>query len=291
MLRRSFLPLFASVSFLALTSGCDLLDQELEIPLDLESPPQDFDLAPPVAEAEATACSAADSPSCIALSAICATEANRDCNPATMPDEFPAEVEVIAGEDPIDSNQLMADIGITEATEIELGVPVDATEELREKGVASPDLIQSVSIDAISLVWSENALTFDAPPLDLYVSGDDLGGGVLDAEQLIASGAVTKVGTIGIDLDDDGVFDIGQAAGATGDVPMEFDANGKDALNAAVKSGRFTIVTAVPEGRGVTLKTKAGDPSTVLKPTGSGTVALKATLVYKVKASDVVPVN
>lgn len=276
---------------LAPLAGCDLfglVDQTLDIPIDLESPPQSFDLTGPVAEAEGSACSAADSAGCTALKAICNTGTDTStCDTApSMPDTFPAQITV--GAETKDANELMADMGITDATQIEVGVPVDTTEQLADQGVQSPDAVKSVSIDAMSLAWKSNSLTFDAPPLDLYISGEDLGEGALDAQALIDAGAVTKIGTIGKDLDGDGTFDVGQVAGETGDVAVEFDANGKDALNEAVKSGTFTIVTAVTPGHGLTLKADPADATKVRKPTGAGEIALKATLVYQVSASDVV---
>ena len=47
-------------------------------------------------------------------------------------------------------------------------------------------------------------------------------------------------------------------------------------------------MTAVPEGSGLALKQKAGDPDTVLKPGGQAQLQLKATLVYSVSAADII---
>lgn len=290
MLRR-VLPLVAVVPFAAALTGCDvynaLFNEPLKIPLDLTSPPQDFDVTDAVASAEGAACETQDSPSCAALTAICQTSGGA-CTPPAMPAEFPAQVEVVPGEPPVDANQLMVDMGITEATELELALPVDVASKLAEEGIESPDLVDDVTIENVVLEWPENTLTFDAPPLDLYIANEDVGAGALDAEQLIADGKVTKVGTIGVDLDGDGTIDVGQVAGSTDGAPVAFVDGGNEAFNTAVKSASFTLVTAVPEGKGLKLKEKDGDPSTVLKPAGAGTIQLKATLVYSVSAADVV---
>ena len=280
------------LAFLLPLAGCDLfnsiLGNELELPIDLETPPQDFDVTGAIADVEGGACDTADSEECIALRAICETDDSIDCdaNPQ-LPAEFPASVEVVPGDPPVEAAQLMADLGVTEATEMELAVPVDAAEELAEQGVQDNAAINAVEIGALAMAWPENSLTFDAPPLDLYISNEALEG-VVNAEELIASGAVTKVGTCGLDIDGEPGIDVGQVAGSTDDVPVSFVEGGNEALSEAFKSGKFTLVTAVPDGKGFALKQKDGDANTLLKPTGAGKVALKATLVFKVSAADIV---
>ncbi|MCC7108295.1 MAG: hypothetical protein IT382_03325 [Deltaproteobacteria bacterium] len=280
----------ASLGFSLLGSACDLfsfLQQDVEIPLDLTSPPTDVDVDGPIGEAEGSACSAADSAACIALTAICQTEDGRDCGTPSMPDEFPGTVDLPGGGS-ADANQLMEDMGVTEASEIELALPVDVASALANEGVQTPDAVKEVVIDAVVLQWPENSLTFDAPIIDLYIANEDVGEGAVDAEELIANGTVTKVGTIGLDLDEDGTLDVGQVAGGTTDAPVEFVAGGNELFNEAVKGASFTLVTAVPEGAGLELKQKSGDAATVLKPAGQAQLQLKATLVYKVSAADII---
>src|SRR4051812_2357738 len=164
-----------------------------------------------------------------------------------MPSEFPIEVTV--GADTVNANDLMVDMGVSKATELKVGLPVDVGGALADEGVQSPDAIQNVSITDVNMKWPSNTLTFDAPPLDLYVTTDDVGDGdAIDADALITAGTVKKVGTVGIDLDGDGTFDIGQKAGSTDDVPLVFVKGGEDLLTAAVRAPKFTIVTAVPDG-------------------------------------------
>ena len=97
-----------------------------------------------------------------------------------------------------------------------------------------------------------------------------------------------KVGTIGSDLDGDGNIDVGQPGGSTMSAPVYFVDGGNALFTDALKSASFTIVTAVPEGRGVKLKAKEGDPTTLLKPAGKASLELAATIIYAVSAADVV---
>lgn len=277
-------------SFTFVASACDLFDffnKDVELPIDLTSPPTDIDVDEPIGEAEGAACATASSPGCVALTAICQTEAGRDCDEPSMPDEFPGTVELPGGGE-ADANDLMEDIGVTEASEIELALPIDVASALADKGVATPDAVKDVRIDAVVLQWPENSLTFDVPLIDLYIAEGEVAGGPVDAEELIAAGTITKVGTIGVDLDGDGALDVGQEAGASTDAPVEFVEGGNEAFNEAVKSASFTLVTAVAEGSGMRLKQKDGDPNTVLKPRGQAQVQLKATLVYSVSAADII---
>ena len=273
-------------------AGCDLISswfqQDVDLPVDLTSPPQAFDVTAAVTSAEGSAC-AAPGQGCDAIKAICSTDNTRadcDTNPG-LPDEFPAQVTVAGNS--VDANTLMEQMGVSKATELKLALPVDVAGALSSQGVQSPDAIKKVKIAAVIMQWPENSLTFDAPPLDLYVStGDVPPGPVDDVQALIDAGTIKKVGTVGIDTDNDGVFDIGQHAGATSDVPLAFAAGGSDLLSAAVTSAKFTIVTAVPDGKGMKLGAKPGDATKVLKPQGAGKIQLKATLLYTVSAADIV---
>ncbi len=286
-MRRIFSVLALAAPLALASSGCELfafLDQPLELPIDLTTPEQDFDVDEGVAAAEESACE--DAASCAVLRAICQTEAGRDCDTApTMPAEFPSEVEVVPGEPPVEANELMDELGITEATELELAVPVDVAAALAEEGVQTPDAVDNVSIGGLSMLWPENSLTFDAPPLDLYIAKVAVDPGQLDAEALIASGDVEKIGTVGLDTDGDGQIDVGQVAGSTDEVPVVFVEGGNAILSEAFRQAEFTIVTAVPDGKGLVLKNEGG---VVKKPAGQGKIALKATVVFSVKASDVI---
>ena len=272
-------------------AGCDLISswfqQDIELPVDLVSPPQDFDVTQPITDAETQACNPdPQSAGCQALTAICNTENGRNCAPPSMPGEFPATIDV--GGNTVTANSVMSDMGITKATEIQLALPVDVSGALAAQGVGSTDAIKAVTIVDVAMQWPANSLTFDAPPLDLYITDQDVGNGPLDAQALITAGTVQKVGTIGLDIDNDGQIDVGQVAGSTSDVPVVFVDGGNDLFNTAVKSAKFTVVTAVPDGKGLKLKEAADDNTKVLKPTGAGTVQLKATLSYKVSAADIV---
>jgi hypothetical protein len=287
MLRRALF-----IGLVVSTTGCDMISswfqQDVALPVTLTSPPQTIDVTQPVSDAETQACTDKTSDACTAITAICKTDATDttcDTNP-TIPAEFPAQV-TIAGQSE-DANQAMATMGITKATEIKLALPVDVASALADQGVQSPAAIKKVGISKVVMQWPSNTLTFDAPPLDIYVTTDDIGSGPVDVASLISQNKVQKVGTIGLDTNGDGVVDIGQHAGGTDDVPLNFVSGGSDILTKAVTSAKFTVVTAVPDGKGMKLGQKPGDASTDLKPGGVAKVQLQATLEYTVSAADIV---
>jgi hypothetical protein len=282
--------LLATGAALLASPGCflfDLFNQPIEIPLDLTSPEQEFDVDGPVAEAESSACVTPSAPSCATLIAICETGANpAGCAAApTMPPEFPNEIDVNGN--PVTADQAMAEMGMDEATKFEVALPVDVGGQLKDEGVDNTDAIQDVTIDNVVMLWPTNSLTFDTPPTDLYIANEAIDDpSAIDAQELIDSGAVEKIGTLGIDLDGDDTFDVGQVAGSTTEVPVEFVEGGKEKFNEAVKSASFTLVAASSDP--VALKAVDGDPTQVRKPAGTGKIQLKATLVYSVSAADVV---
>jgi hypothetical protein len=264
-------------------AGCDvfgaLFNQEIDIPIDLESPEQEIDVTAPIAETEGSLCTNENDPSCVALKAFCSTDETLDCDTdPQLPVEFPKEVETIPG-DPdsvVSAADFFEDSGLREAAEFEVIIPIDLGEQLADQGVQSPSAVKDVSFDNVSVAWPANTLTFDAPALDLYLSQEALDP-LDDAAALIASGAVEKIGTIEA-----------QPAGATDDRPIVFAEGGNELFNEALRNLQFGLVAAVPEGAGLTLKEKEGDPNTVLKPTGLATLKVKATLIYTVSAADIV---
>ena len=269
-------------------AGCELLGlltgDTIDLPIDLRTPPQIFDVTAAVSSIESGACAEPESAPCATITAICQSEPQRNCDPPTMPDTFPATIDIPPG-GPVTATKMMDDLGVGEATEMELALPVDVASALADNGVESNDAVKNVRIGALVLEWPENTLTFDAPPLDLYIANEAIDPGSLDAEALIASGAVERVGTIGLDLDDDGIIDVGQLAGSIDPVPVSFIAGGNELMSAAFRTAEFTVVTAVPEGAGFALKETDGG---VAKPTGAGKVQLKATLVFSVNAADII---
>jgi hypothetical protein len=263
----------------------EALGPPIEIPLDLTSPEAEFDVNDGVAEAETGACPTPEVPSCVTLAAICQSDADRSCQPPSMPDTFPREIPV--GDETVTADQAMEQLGIADATSIEVALPVDVSEQLEEGGIAGTGAIEKVSIREVLMLWPENTLTFDTPPLDLYIATGAIDDPTnVDTQQLIDEGKVERIGIVGIDLDDDGVFDVGQVAGSTEDVPVEFVEGGNKKFNDAVKSAAFTLVTA--SSGPVRLKAVDGDDTQVVKPAGVGKTQLKAKLLYSVSAADVV---
>src|SRR4051812_15111883 len=146
----SLRPFVVVVVACAPLAGCDLISswfqQDIDLPVELTSPPQDFDVTDAVAQAEGSACSDASADSCTAIKAICGTDSTRtDCDTApSLPDEFPQDVDVAGNT--VNANDLMEQMGVRKATELKIALPVDVAGALAEQGVQSPDAIKNVKI-------------------------------------------------------------------------------------------------------------------------------------------------
>jgi hypothetical protein len=279
---RVSLPALALVP-LALVGACDLLGipQELEIPIPLDTPPVEIDVGGAVGTAISQACSEPTAASCEGIALICqADNGGTPCDPVDLPAQFPKECPNLDG-DMVSADSLLPP-EVKEAAEVKFAIPVDLAEMLSAQGVDSSEQVKQISFNKIDLAWDENSLTFDAPVLDVYVgpAADD----VTDPAALISDPAFTKVGTVGKDLDDDGAFDVGQAAGVADTVPLNFVSGGNDTFNEALRTFTFTLVLAAPEGQAVGLKDVEGssEPVKVARPDGVATVRLKSELSFKV---------
>ncbi len=278
MLRRAVRPLLV-LAVVAATPGCELiqglLDAEVPLEVPLETPGQEVDVSAKVDDLEAQACSAPDEQDCTILKAIDRTDDGAESDPPSMPPEFPVEVDVdgddATDEDKVNAEEWANDQGLSEAADFKVAVPVDLTEQVQ---VEDEDAIKSVTFESLALNFQENSFTFATVPLDVYVSSGPVDG--TDAQQLIDDGEVEKIGTLGA-----------QPAGETGERPVDFIAGGSDKFNVALKSLRFTLVAALPEDVEPALpKNAAGDM--IIKPYGKAMISLKAQVIFKVSASQVI---
>lgn len=270
-------PLLASALVVG-TTGCELiqglLDTEVPIEVPLETPAQEIDVSTKVDEAEAQACEDLESEDCLVLMAIDRTDDDAVSDPPSMPPEFPTEVDVDGDEstteDVVNAEEWANEQGLAEAADIKIAVPVDLSEKVN---VEDEDAIKSVTFTAVALNFQENSLTFATVPLDIYVSEGPVDS--TDAQQLIDDGVVKKVGTLGA-----------QPAGEVSERPVDFVEGGTEIFNTALKSLSFTLVAALPDGETPQLpKNEAGDM--IIKPYGKAMVSLKADVVFKVSASQV----
>ena len=257
--------------------GCEPID----VPFDLETPPQEVNVDTAVAEAEGSACTAPDSIGCLGIQAWCAAEnGGTPCAEPTLPPSFTKEVDI--GGTVYNYEDILADAGVDSASNPKAALPIDIAEQLGEAGVDTSK-IKAIEVSAIALNWGDNSITFDAPILDLFV-GDPTDSA--DADELVTSGAVAKIGSIGLDTDDDGVLDVGQLAGQSGPVSIKFDEGGNEALNEKVKNFAFVMVARVPDSEGISLKEDPADATKVLKPAGRSDLSIKATFIYKLDVLD-----
>lgn len=258
-------------------TGCEifqsLLSQELQVPLDLETPPADLEATEQVDAVESALCDDADSYNCVVVQALDMSDDEQVSDPPAIPDEFPVAIDITnpetGQEETVDVEQWAADVGLGQDLELQQVIPMDLTALV---GVESPEAIESVTVSDVALGWIENTFTFDTVPLDLYIGTEIVSDPLADAQQLIADGVVEKVGTIPV-----------QEAGVTGDAPISFIEGGSEKFNAALKNLKFTSVIALPPGAQIALK-EGTDENLRRKPTGDASVSLKATLLYTVNA-------
>jgi hypothetical protein len=263
--------------------ACDLIPTEVDIPIPLNTPPVDIDVGAAMDDGVDSACETPENASCQSIGLICQAEEGAPCDPVVLPAQFPNEIDVEGT--PTPAVDLLPE-ELIEASRIKLALPVDLAGALEEEGVANPDQVKAISFSEVFVTWDENTLTFDAPVLDVYVGPVVDGLDALDPEELITQSGFEKIGTVGIDTDGEGGFDVGQLAGTTGQVPLSFVDGGNDTFNEALKSFAFTLVLVAPEGQTLTLKAVDGDATKVSAPDGAASIKLEATLNYTVDLAD-----
>ncbi len=291
-----FLNVLACLSLAVSATGCEYLQALYEEPIDLsvnlQTPPVHIDVTEKIESAEAEVCNDGDSEQCVVLKALDRTDDDEVGNPPRVPEEFPISVEVTDDQgnpvpnldgcdepNPMDCPQLVVDVeefaedqGLFDDLNLRSAVPVDITEQLN---VSSPDAIQAVNLENIGLKWKDNSLTFDTVDLDIYMTLEYIEDA--DADELIESGAVEKIGTLDR-----------QYAETDGTTPIRFDNDaGEELFNDGLKKLRFTLVTALPEGTRPTLS-EGSAANMRRKPLGEVDLALVATIRYTVVPSELV---
>lgn len=256
-------------------SACDLLAQPVEIPVSLVSPSITIDVTNAITVLEADLCTQPDSENCLVLQALDQTDDGAVSTPPSIPDEFPTSVtiEQEGAQIEIDCRDWLDSSGLISAAQFKKLVNIDVTEEAE---VETPDAIQNVRITALSLQWPQNTLTFPTVPLDFYVATETFEDDA-DPAALIAEGKVTKVGSIDA-----------QAAGSVSDLNINFVEGGANTFSDAVRSLKFAVVVALPDGVDLSLPAGA-NPDTLVKPQGLAEVAVKADFVLTLTANSVIP--
>ncbi|MFZ9887311.1 MAG: hypothetical protein ACO3JL_07395 [Myxococcota bacterium] len=275
--RRTAPSVLLGLTLLPTTAGCELIElltmQSFEIPVDLETPATELSVTEQIASAEARLCADEASDDCAVLKALYLTDDNAVSDPPALPAEFPLSVDIVdptTGEsETIDVAEWLTTAGIGQDIEVQQTIPMDLTTLV---GVEDPSAIEDLRVSNVVINWLSNSFTFDTIPLELYI-GSGLPEEGADAASLVASGAVTKVGTVPA-----------QAADTAGEAPISFVEGGNAIFNEALRSLKFTAVLAFPPGTQVNLN-EGSAPNLRRKPTGDAEVALKATLVYTVSAA------
>lgn len=284
-----------------LATGCDALtelldqyDEPIDLPIELQTPPQEINVTDQVETAQDGLCASEESETCIILKALDKTDDGEVSSPdPRVPDEFPGTITIEDGEgqalpdpecetidtdptacDPweinvetfLEDQALFADLDFAQAVPVDLAAQVE---------VSSAEAIQDVKLDSIGIEWTDNTLSFDTIPLQLWMTVDYIE--EPDAEELIAGGELQLVGTIEA-----------QEANTDGTTEIVFtDDDAKAAFNDALKSLQFTIVVAPVEGAKPTLKDGETE-NTKLSPKGIVSLSMVATIVYTVTPEELV---
>lgn len=270
---------------LSVVAACDLFPSDLttiDLPIPVSSPAVDVDVGTPVDGAVDAACTPGDAASCLGIAALCEAEEGAPCVPPTLPEQFPKEIE-FNGET-TSAEDVLPD-AVKEATLIKLAIPVDLTDLLEAGGVTSSDQVKDIAIEQLGINWEANSLTFNAPALDVYVGPkvDD----VSDPAALVSASGFSRIGTIGVDVDEAAAgFEAGQLAETTGVVPLSFIEGGNAAFNEQLKTFAFTLVLVAPDGQALSLSEVDGDSSKVRKPDGAASLKLEGNLVYSVNLAE-----
>lgn len=291
----------SALSLLMLTStGCELVadlrqafddfwNNPIQLRVNLESPSKEIDVTEQVNGAEDSLCNPTDSESCTLLKEIDKTDDGAVSTPPRVPDEFPAVIEVEDDQgNPVPDPQCVEDnpqdfmscpqwtiaaddfleqSNVYDAIDFAQAIPIDLSDEVQ---VTTPEAIKAVRIESIGVNWTDNELTFDTVPFDLYMTLDIIEDP--DAEELLSTGAVTKVGTIDR-----------QTALTDGVTPINFiDEEARALFQEGLLALKFTVVIAVPEGTVWTLADSPTTPGNKLKPQGRTDISMVATLSYTV---------
>jgi hypothetical protein len=244
-----------------------------DVPVPLEAPAVTMDVSAPVTAAVDASCSSDDAPTCAGIAALCAAEADAPCMPVSLPAQFPKQV------DGQDAGSLLP-AALVDAARPQAAVPVDLTGLLAAAGADDPSKVENVTIAGLALAFVDNALTFDAPVLDLYVGEYTTS---IDAPLLIEQGAVVKFGTLGQEKDaQSGEFTVGQRALTSGKVPVTFNEGGEKIFNDRVKQFKFVLVAAAPAGQNLRLASSPADDSKYASPTGKTDLVISGDLVYTI---------
>lgn len=175
--------------------GTQCIPQDVDVPYEADTPEMTIDLAAQVKTFEDNINSGNDTQNKAVLAALCATENGRDCNPPTLPNQIPRSIaDPQNSANTIDVTSWLQGVpGFDKLKDVNAAVPFSLGEEL---GVSKPDQVKKVTIDAVSVKFTSNTLTYPVPPTDVHSGSDISEAESADAKALLEAGRVTKFGTL-----------------------------------------------------------------------------------------------
>jgi hypothetical protein len=198
--------------------GTQCIPGEVEVPYEADTPEITIDLAAQVKAFEDGINNGSDNQNKLLLAALCATESGRNCNPPSLPNQIPRSIP-----DPQNTAQnidvttwIQGVPGFDKLKNINEAVLFNPGEEI---GASKPDQVKKVTVEAVTVTFSSNTLTYAVPPTDVYSGTGVTDAETSDADKLLTDSRMSKFGTLP---------EI--PAADTQPHPMNLDAAGKEAF-------------------------------------------------------------
>ena len=275
------------IGTLSLTAGLNLVACDggnFEVPIPLVSPPLPLDISGQVDAAAASLCADTteiqDGVSMGQMIQELLKDGTTCDDYQGLKDELPPTITIVVDEstDTTVEIDVLEQLNSTNAfeglKEMRQAIAIDLRDQLAAQGVSNPDIISNVTVSNLMIQFPVNELSIDLVPFELYVGdyGLDTEGNLEDGtskiEGLLASGDLTKIGTIDA-----------QPAMSTEDLVVNFtDDIAKEEFNTRLKALSFTFMVTIPADAEVKLTTTADGK--LVKPDGMAELALAADLVF-----------
>ena len=175
--------------------GTQCIPSEIKVPYEAETPEMTIDLAAQVKTFEDGINNGGDVQNKAVLAVLCATEDGRNCNPPSLPNQIPRSIP-----DPqntsstIDVTTWIQGVpGFDKLKNVNEAVVFNLGEEI---GASKPDQVKQVTIEAVTVQFSSNTLTYAMPPTDVYSGSGVTQAETLDADALLTDARMSKFGTL-----------------------------------------------------------------------------------------------
>lgn len=253
--------------------GSECVPTELDLPLKTDTPEIVINLNAQVQAFESGLRDGGDNEAI--LTALCNCEGDptgcvapdEGCNPPILPDMIPREIDdpTHPGSTLNVTEWLEADAeSLEKLTDVAQAVSIDVTDIIE---IQSPEAVKSVTVEKISVKFSENTLSVPLPDMEAYTGSGVSSEELLDAKKLIEDEKLEKFGVLA-----------SIPGGNTDSHEMTLDEEGKATFSESLKKldvaiAVHSVVDFPPEGT---------EP--IVKPKGEGKLTAKLEALFTVSA-------